>query len=85
MRYRSEQGEDTVRIVWPIAIAYYDAARLVIAHCEMRRAFRSFRTDRMAEAQVMPDRYPTRRKVLLKQWQEEMQRESGNTEIDYLG
>ena len=69
--YRSEEGHETNRTIWPIAVAYFDAQRLIIGWCELRRAFRSFRTDRMLAMDVLEEKYPARRKVLLKQWQEE--------------
>ena len=80
--YRSEDGRETARVVWPIAVAYFEAQRLIIAWCELRTAFRSFRTDRMITADVRPEKYPTRRKVLLKQWQEEVSRDTGQPQVD---
>ncbi len=68
--YRDESGADTERRIWPIGIAYFDAQRLVIAWCEMRQDFRSFRTDRMISAKVSKDKYTERRKALLKRWHE---------------
>lgn len=82
IRYRNEGGEASQRIIWPIAISYYEAARVVAAHCELRQAFRSFRTDRIEEASILPMRYPARRKVLLKQWQDELRKETGQAELD---
>ncbi|NJM31211.1 MAG: YafY family transcriptional regulator [Rhizobiales bacterium] len=66
--YRDENAAETERTIWPIAIAYFDAQRLIVSWCELRRDFRSFRTDRMLKADVLRDRYPERRKVLLKRW-----------------
>ena len=68
--YRSEDGRETDRVIWPIAVAYFDAQRLIIAWCELRQDFRSFRTDRMLTMTVADDKYPERRKVLLKHWQD---------------
>jgi predicted DNA-binding transcriptional regulator YafY len=66
--YRDEQGKDTTRVIWPIGISYFDAQRLVIGWCELRNDFRSFRTDRLMEAQVLSEKYQERRKALLKRW-----------------
>lgn len=74
LAYRAEDGQETNRVVWPIAVAYYDAQRIIIAWCELRQAFRTFRTDRMLMADVLPEKYPGRRKALLKQMEEEMAR-----------
>ena len=83
--YTAEDGKQSERVIWPIAVAYYDAQRLILAWCELRQAFRSFRTDRMARAEVLEQKYPTRRKVLLKQMQDELEREHGVREMDVFG
>jgi len=75
--YRSEDGRETERTIWPIAIAYFDAQRLVAAWCELRRDFRSFRTDRMLSFRLTGEKYPERRKALLRKWQEQVAREIG--------
>ena len=48
--YKAEDGKETQRVIWPMAVAYFDAQRLIVAWCELRQAFRSFRTDRMVKA-----------------------------------
>jgi predicted DNA-binding transcriptional regulator YafY len=80
--YRSEDGRETERVIWPIAIAYFDAQRLVVAWCELRRDFRTFRTDRMLALRLTGDKYPERRKALLKKWQEQVARETGEPQLD---
>lgn len=51
--YRDEQGRRTERIIWPLAIAYLDTADLVIAWCELRTDFRTFRLDRFLNASMI--------------------------------
>ena len=51
--YKAEDGKETQRVIWPLAVAYYDAQRLIVAWCELRQAFRSFRTDRMGNMAVL--------------------------------
>ena len=75
--YKAELGPETVRTIWPIAVSYFDARRLIIAWCELRKDFRTFRTDRMLALVPLEEKYPERRKVLLKRWQEMMQAELG--------
>ena len=82
LNYRSEDGRETQRVIWPIAVAYFDAQRLIIGWCELRQAFRSFRTDRMLAISILDQKYPVRRKVLLKQWQEEVAREENRPQVD---
>jgi predicted DNA-binding transcriptional regulator YafY len=68
--YTREDGLSSTRTVWPLAIAYFEAVRLVIAHCELRQDFRTFRTDRMEDLNLLSEKYPARRKALLKEWLE---------------
>ncbi|HUZ14054.1 MAG TPA: YafY family protein [Caulobacteraceae bacterium] len=68
LSYRDETGEETRRTVWPVAIAYYEAVRLLAAWCELRQDFRHFRTDRVADAHFLEERYPGRRDILRNQW-----------------
>ena len=62
----------TERTIWPIAVGYYESARLIAGWCELREGFRNFRTDRVVEAAFLEDRYPGRRAVLMQRWREEM-------------
>jgi predicted DNA-binding transcriptional regulator YafY len=36
LRYRDESGRDTERTIWPIAVGYLEAVRLLSAWCELR-------------------------------------------------
>jgi predicted DNA-binding transcriptional regulator YafY len=66
--YVDGQGAGTTRLVWPIALSYFDRARVVVAWCELRWAFRHFRTDRMEKVTSIEQRYPRRRADLLADW-----------------
>jgi predicted DNA-binding transcriptional regulator YafY len=68
LRYRDESGRDSERIVWPIAVGYLEAVRLLAAWCELRQDFRSFRTDRAIEAHFLDEKYPERRETLRSKW-----------------
>src|SRR5437016_3962011 len=46
LHYRDEQGRDSERTIWPIAVGYLEAVRLLAAWCALRKAFPSFRTRR---------------------------------------
>jgi predicted DNA-binding transcriptional regulator YafY len=43
-------------------------ARILVAWCESRQAYRTFRTDRLLAATLMDERYPGRRSVHLRGW-----------------
>src|SRR6201996_9012877 len=68
LRYRDEQGRDSERTIWPVAIGYLEAVRLLAAWCELRSDFRSFRTDRVIDADYLDDPYPERRAALRAKW-----------------
>jgi|HubBroStandDraft_1064217.scaffolds.fasta_scaffold264643_2 predicted DNA-binding transcriptional regulator YafY len=75
LTYRDETEKETRRTVWPVAIAYYEAVRLLAAWCELRQDFRHFRTDRVTAAEFLDERYPARRDILRSQWRRAMERE----------
>ncbi|WP_186051035.1 helix-turn-helix transcriptional regulator [Burkholderia gladioli] len=58
-------GSQSHRIVWPVQIGFMDNARVLAAWCELREAFRTFRTDRIQAATEL-DRYPARRAALMR-------------------
>ena len=66
--YRDEMGRETERTVWPFAVGYYETVRLVVAWCEMREDFRSFRTDRVSAVRFLEARYPERPAILRARW-----------------
>lgn len=73
LTYQDASGAASERVVWPFALAFFDQVRLLIGWCELRSAFRSFRTDRIAEAEVLETRYPARRAELIRQWKQAKQ------------
>jgi predicted DNA-binding transcriptional regulator YafY len=69
LHYRSEAGEETERIVWPVLLGFAETSRVLVAWCELRRAFRHFRTDRIREAEALAERNGLRRGELRRRWQ----------------
>lgn len=63
--YADKQGRGTERVVWPVAVGLLPYAHTLGAWCELRRDFRHFRLDRIAEATQLPDPLPRHRRVLL--------------------
>lgn len=68
--YGDGAGQGSERIVWPLALSFFDHVRILIAWCELRRDFRHFRADRIERFEPIEMRYPERRAVLLKRWRE---------------
>ena len=68
--YESDAADRTERTIWPIAIAFFERVRLLTAWCELRQDYRHFRTDRIIELVQLGERYPRRRRAMLKEWRE---------------
>lgn len=66
--YTDKKGVSTERVVWPVALGFFQAAEVLAAWCETRRDFRHFRLDRIAAAENFGKRYPKRRRLLLAEW-----------------
>jgi predicted DNA-binding transcriptional regulator YafY len=69
--YGDEKGVSTDRVIWPIALAFYEGKQTVAAWCELRSGFRHFRTDRIRTLEARAERYPKRRAVLVTEWRAE--------------
>ncbi|WP_320196050.1 YafY family protein [Agrobacterium rosae] len=70
IEYGDEAGRGSQRIIWPFALAFFDQVRVVVAWCELRQDFRSFRADRILSFQPLGMRYTRSRQSLLKEWRE---------------
>jgi predicted DNA-binding transcriptional regulator YafY len=66
--YTDGIGEQTRRIIWPIAMAYYVQATLIAGWCELRRGYRHFRADRITSLTVLDERYPSDNGRLVTEW-----------------
>jgi predicted DNA-binding transcriptional regulator YafY len=70
--YADVTGAKTERVVWPIALGFLNQARVLVAWCELRDDYRTFRTDRIAQAHDLEQRYAGRRGLLLRAWRVKM-------------
>ena len=82
LAYRDESARETRRTIWPFAVSYWDTVRVVVAWCELRKGFRSFRTDRVLNAEFLMERYPVPRTRLTAQWRKEMEATIGRGEYE---
>ena len=86
LAYADGAGNFSERVIWPIALGYFEETRMLVAWCEQRWDFRHFRTDRMREITPLDMRYPRRRAELLKEWRDiengPRRRERGQTCAD---
>lgn len=85
LHYRDEQGRESQRVVWPVTVGYLDTVRLLMAWCELRGDFRSFRTDRVASATFLEERYPERPGALRARWRQAVEREEAAGRIEGEG
>ena len=69
--YRDAAGASTTRVVWPIALAFFDGAQVLAAWCETRNGFRHFRLDRIGMLKATKTRYPGPRGKLSAAWRRE--------------
>ena len=68
--YTDVKNDVTTRTIWPFALGYFEHVLLIVAWCELRHTFRSFRADRISALSISDQRYPRRRQALLKAWRE---------------
>lgn len=71
MHYRDGRGERSERVLWPLALGYFEQVQVLVGWCELRGAFRHFRADRIDNLTVLSERYPGSRRSLIRQWREE--------------
>lgn len=70
MTYVDVKGDESQRLIWPLALGFFEEVHVVVAWCELRSDFRHFRTDRIVTLTQLEARYPKRRQTLLKKWRE---------------
>jgi predicted DNA-binding transcriptional regulator YafY len=77
LAYSDAAGRATRRVIWPIMMGYFQTTRTIAAWCETRKDFRSFRADRIEEAEVLEEKYPERPSALRHRWRKviEVERE----------
>jgi predicted DNA-binding transcriptional regulator YafY len=72
--YVDQHDRRSERVVWPIQLGFMDNARVITGWCELREAFRFFRTDRILSAEPR-ERYPGRRSDLVRTFQAQLRDE----------
>ena len=67
--YRNEAGDETTRTIRPVALIYNLEAAVLAAWCDMRGAFRHFRTDRIWGCEVVEGGFKDQAPALRALWQ----------------
>lgn len=68
--YRNESGDESRRILRPVALVYHLEAVLLAAWCEMRQGLRHFRTDRIYACDFLDDYFTGQGDTLRALWQD---------------
>ncbi|HEU4577671.1 MAG TPA: YafY family protein [Polyangiaceae bacterium] len=68
--YVDQRKAASTRVIWPIALGFFERVRVVVAWCEQRKDFRSFRCDRIRRWATLPSVLPRARSALLREWRE---------------
>lgn len=63
--YRTNGEASNIRVVWPVALGFFDQVEMLAAWCELRDAFRHFRIDRIDGLSVLEEIIPRARNGLL--------------------
>lgn len=71
LAYLDARGRASRRVVWPIALGFFERVRVIVAWCESREAFRTFRTDRITGWRQLAERLPRSRQTLLREWRDQ--------------
>lgn len=69
LNYSDAAGEVTSRLIMPIALVYDVEAQMIVAWCELRNAFRRFRTDRVQSCSLVNERFHGKGDTLRRLWQ----------------
>ena len=77
IRYRNQETQESERTIWPVIIGYAETVRLLAAWCELRQAFRHFRTDRILAAEFLDESHGSRPRDLRARWKRDVEVERG--------
>jgi len=81
LSYADAKGSETERTVRPLGIFFWGRIWTLAAWCELRTDFRSFRTDRVEEAEFLEERYPERPAMLRARWRRQMEEMAQRTNM----
>ena len=72
LAYTDLKGHESERVVWPVALGFFERVRVLVAWCELRTGFRHFRADLIRDVTRLEEAMPRRRGALLSEWRAEM-------------
>lgn len=66
--YRDLRGVSSRRVIYPVALGYYEERQVLVAWCTLRQDYRRFRIDGMEAVTVLADALPDPRRTLFHRW-----------------
>ena len=66
--YRDEAGQETRRLIRPIALIYYAEGATIVAWCELRQSIRNFRAERIVSGEAVDAHFRGEGDGLRRQW-----------------
>lgn len=66
--YRDERGQASERVIWPVVVGVFETHRTLAAWCELRQAFRQFRTARILAADFLDEPHGESPVALRRRW-----------------
>ena len=70
--YQDAKKQLSRRIIWPIAVGYFQDSQVIAAWCELRKNYRHFRLDRIISYEILNDTLPYPKNYLLDRWKKEI-------------
>ena len=68
IRYHDAEGAPTGRVIYPLALGYYEDRQVLVAWCTLRQDWRRFRIDRIDGLELLEAKLPEPRRTLLHRW-----------------
>lgn len=68
--YTDVKGENSERLICPLALAFFEETQVIVAWCESKQDFRHFRSDRIVAIKQSETRFAKRRHTLFKKWRQ---------------
>ena len=77
IQYKDQNGQESERRIWPLAIVYLDRMLVVLAWCCLRNDFRKFVANRILKVEMTGESFRPRRSALLREHLKTLDAEQG--------
>lgn len=66
--YISKEDKKSQRVLWPLGLMYWGSSWTLVAHCELRNDYRSFRLDRFIELQIIDETFKDNSEISIEKY-----------------